>query len=554
MAVMSLVTGGLTIPPAGAINAAASVQRLAAAGAQSLIPVTYGRHRESALVLNILPKAGDANTMLVQCLWGHALEAVETVRLNDEALPTGSTVTTYTGSQTAVDPVLEDAFAAQGITYTDALTGFAYSVVALPTRSFEGQLNISALLRGRKVYDPRLDSTAGGSGSHRLAFPNTWEYSDNPSLCLADWLASTVYGAGEPVDWASVPDAADANDETIGSPAEKRRLIGVTLNKDGVSVAAVGEALRAYSGVWMVPSGAGMRLLPDQDSPAVASYAHDDGSIAALEDLSLKDLGNVPTAVEVLYTDTSQIPWREASAVASVPGAGTTLPWRVSTVRMPGVLRYSQAMREATERLNKLNLGDLSFALEVFDIGIRHDLSDIVEVSHPVGLVDKPMRVVDVELAGPGRWRLMLTEHDPLSYSDEVETVPSIPDTPRNLPPGAATNVTALQGVAGNGRITWSWTPCPDADYEATELRSADSNWGATSPLPIFRGKASECQQLIFEPGDYTVYARHFGRSGNQSAVTASETVTATSAELGIPTVVVEFRDDEGVTYTNVEP
>ena len=48
--------------------------------------------------------------------------------------------------------------------------------------------NIKALWKGRKVYDPRLDSTNGGSGSHRIHDSSTWEWSDNPALQVADYL------------------------------------------------------------------------------------------------------------------------------------------------------------------------------------------------------------------------------------------------------------------------------------------------------------------------------------------------------------------------------
>ncbi len=431
MAIRSPVFGGLTIPGAASLNAVAAPRALVAAGARSLVPVTYGTDRVPALILNVLVAAGQPGTLLVQCLWGHACDAIDELRLNDQALPAGATVVGhYTGSQLAPDSALFGAFAAQGITYTDALETFAYSVVAMPVGKFDGQLAFSARIRGRRVYDRRKDSTAGGAGPHRLASRATWEHSENPALCLADWTADNKFGAGEPVHWASVPAAADACDEFIGSPAEKRRLLGVTLT-GAASVAQVAEAMRAYAGCWLVPSAAGLRLVPDRDAAPVASYSHAAGQIAAMEPLGLRDLGNMPTAVEVVYTDTSQIPWRDASVDAKLPGAGVTLPWRLSSVRLPGVQRASQALREATERLNKLSLSDLSTTVEVFDGGVAHDVADIITLTHPLGVSAKPMRVTAVEMPGPGRWRLSVAEHDPAAYSDLVQTAPTYADTNR---------------------------------------------------------------------------------------------------------------------------
>jgi hypothetical protein len=54
--------------------------------------------------------------------------------------------------------------------------------------------------RGKKIYDPRLDSTKGGSGSHRQDTASTWAYSANSSLVLLDYLRNTRYGKGLPND------------------------------------------------------------------------------------------------------------------------------------------------------------------------------------------------------------------------------------------------------------------------------------------------------------------------------------------------------------------
>lgn len=69
---------------------------------------------------------------------------------------------------------------------------------AFPT----GEIKPLVVIRGLKVYDPRLDSTyPGGSGSCRLATPSTWVYSDNPILWALKWalgLWEGPTGAGAP--------------------------------------------------------------------------------------------------------------------------------------------------------------------------------------------------------------------------------------------------------------------------------------------------------------------------------------------------------------------
>lgn len=50
-----------------------------------------------------------------------------------------------------------------------------------------GVQDVKFKVRGRKVYDPRKDDTAGGSGDHRDSDETTWEWSDNPALINLHW-------------------------------------------------------------------------------------------------------------------------------------------------------------------------------------------------------------------------------------------------------------------------------------------------------------------------------------------------------------------------------
>jgi hypothetical protein len=435
-----------------------------------------------ALILNVLRSATDSSVLLVQCLWAHAGAGVYSVLLNDQALPAGSTTTHYTGAQVTPDAALVAAFAAQGLTYTAPLTGFMYSVVGIPLSSVAGQLGFSASIWGRKLYDPRKDSTAGGSGAHRLATPSTWEWSDNPSLAYADWLASTVYGAGEPVLWSSVPAAADANDAMIGSPAEKHRIIGLTISQ-ATRVADLSEALRAYAGVWAIPTAQGVRLVPDAPVATAAAYDHAAGQIGSIEPLQLRDTGSTPTVVEVVFTDASQVPTRDESATATLAGAGSTLPWRLSTVRLPGIQRYSQALREATERLNKLNLGDLSTTVDIHDTGLAHEQADVVELTHPIGLVGKKFRITDAPMMTQhGRWRLQLAEYDPAVYSTLVALAPTYTNAGLQIgpnKPAAAAGGNLLVNPCFMDKSTVGWAVTANAGLTGANISTADFWAGA---------------------------------------------------------------------------
>lgn len=86
----------------------------------------------------------------------------------------------------------------------------------------------SVLLDGRRLYDSRKDSTNGGAGTHRYTDDTTWEWSDNPALCIADYLF--VYMDADPaqdIDWPSVAAAADDCDVSVsipGTPTTEKRF------------------------------------------------------------------------------------------------------------------------------------------------------------------------------------------------------------------------------------------------------------------------------------------------------------------------------------------
>ncbi|MEE8599317.1 MAG: hypothetical protein V3S69_07425, partial [Dehalococcoidales bacterium] len=129
--------------------------------------------------------------------------------------------------------------------------------------------NLRALLRGYKIYDPRLDSTNGGSGLHRLADDTTWEWSHNPALCLCHFILDDKFGMKEEddrIDWPLVITAADICEELVAIPTaatQERYTCNVTFLATQSRKAVRDELLGAmlgrivYSqGVWKMWAGA----------------------------------------------------------------------------------------------------------------------------------------------------------------------------------------------------------------------------------------------------------------------------------------------------------
>lgn len=94
----------------------------------------------------------------------------------------------------------------------------------------------SVIVRGARVYDPRKDSTNGGSGSHRILnggywslYNPTWEFSENPALIAAhyvNWLISQRLTAIQSINWASIASAATDCDYAVA--AKKANYASIT--------------------------------------------------------------------------------------------------------------------------------------------------------------------------------------------------------------------------------------------------------------------------------------------------------------------------------------
>ena len=126
-------------------------------------------------------------------------------------------------SQTA-DPMLR---ASVGAKWTTAhkLNGIAYIAAnfEFDTQAmFKGIPQLTVVVKGKKVYDPRKDgSISGGTGSHRLGTPSTYEWSDNPALCLLDYITNDEYGKGlgsSVIDLQSFQTSANTADTLIDTP------------------------------------------------------------------------------------------------------------------------------------------------------------------------------------------------------------------------------------------------------------------------------------------------------------------------------------------------
>lgn len=196
-----------------------------------------------------------------------------------------------------------NSFAVNGGTYwtkTASFTGCAYWAIDYKIDDKAWPQGIPSkttiIVEGCPVYDPRLDSTAGGSGSHRANDQSTWEYwhngvaiGRNPALCLTTYLlgyrikGKLAWGMGVPASTIALDNIrtyanmCEESVTTTSGTAQRYTCDGIASTADthetiiGAITAAMGSCkLTDVGGLYSLVGGYDDTLGP------IASFTADD--------------------------------------------------------------------------------------------------------------------------------------------------------------------------------------------------------------------------------------------------------------------------------------
>lgn len=188
------------------------------AGSRKII---YGKMRVGGQVV-FISNTGDDNKYLHMAIVfaSHEIQAYDEIWFNDKQIWTltggfqgdwGTYVTIDRKFGTATQAASSNLTSANVLWTSDhKLSGMAYIAFRLEWDADQfpqGVPNISAVIRGKKVYDPRSQVMA---------------YSQNPALCLRDYMLDSKYGLGESssnIDSTALNAAADLCDEQVSIAA-----------------------------------------------------------------------------------------------------------------------------------------------------------------------------------------------------------------------------------------------------------------------------------------------------------------------------------------------
>jgi len=494
--------------------------------------VVYGEALVSGPVFFVGVAGTDNNTLYhAVALTGHESQAISDIHFDNEVItdaqinqsaqvtagefgPTSEAPSEYiclierkTGSNTQVSsslltPTFNDwtsSHRARGISYV--VTQWKLTDSSQEVWDRLKPTNIKALVKGKKdIYDPRLDVAAGNSAGANPSNATYQAWSENPALCVANYLTDTKFGLSVPtnkIDWAAVVTAADACDVTVAVPSsgtEKRFTANGVLFAGDSHRANINKLMSSMNGTLVYSNGiytirAGIYEAPTE------SLDEDDlaGAIGVKTSVERGDRFNT---IRPIFIDPSQnhksVEAPEVQLTSALSRDNNEV--LIRDVQLPFTNTSFMAQRIANKQIQ---LSDqqkvITFPANL--TGLRVDVGDRVQVTvSELNYSNKVFRCAAWSFSDTqdGVVNLTLLEDDSGSYADPAASEYSTISASGVITQGFR-GVPDPQNLTANGglkHIELNWTnPVNPKLFETIAVyASADSSWANAKLIGETRG------------------------------------------------------------------
>ena len=326
------------------------------------------------------------------------------------------------------------------------LRGVAFIGVRLKwdEEAFSGIPDITAVVKGKKVYDPRTATTA---------------WSDNPALCIRDYLTNTRYGKGLPVsaiDDVAIAAAANDCDESVtlydGGGSGKLFTCNLVLDTSKTLFDNLGTLLLGCRGFLPYSQGK-YRLKIDGSRSSEFTFTNDTiiGGIEIQGESKDEKFNRVtvkfPNPDANWQPDTAIWPPADsAEETAYLAEDGGVLLHE--EIDLDTITNYYQA-RDLARVILLRSRNAITCALTTTSEALQLEVTDVVSVTHStLGWVAKPFQVIGMQLNDDGTVALALLEYDSTIYTWEEGTEQTAyPDTslPDPFTVGVVSNITVTE-------------------------------------------------------------------------------------------------------------
>jgi hypothetical protein len=304
-------------------------------------------------------------------------------------------------------------------------------------RYINGLPNVSFVVEGRKVYDPRKDSTSEyynsslGVSTHRENNPVTWQYSQNPALCLLDYMRDPTYGLGEPMSsFTDLRSAIDDCDDVVplnSSSNQARYKCGGVIDSGNKIATNIENILSSMAGKLYYSQGK-YRIKPLTDSSvAESTVITEDMMIGEVKLATRTSRRNQYNIVKGKFNDedanyiATDYPAKTIDTYRTADGADLALD-----VDLPMTTNHDRAQVIAYSLLKKSrNQATINLRLNLS--GYRYDIGDIVKVTYSkFGYVEKTFEIQHLQLIPDPALGIYVditaVEDDPSQYTYDTST------------------------------------------------------------------------------------------------------------------------------------
>jgi hypothetical protein len=334
----------------------------------------------------------------------------------------------------AADALLLAATGESGATF-ERYPGLCYLAAAytFQTDTLPGFPRLLFTIKGRKIYDPRKDSTNGGRGLHRFTDPTTWEWTDNAPLIYTDYRTNPYFGRGTPfsmIDWKAVREAADYCDEPL-SDGRKRFTINTTLGRQADHDSNE-DFLRTHfrASRWFMAGGKFTFYI---DRPAYSVATFDESVNCAVGRRGRHKTTDIPRAVRFNWIDPTR-DYQPANAIEPKDTSINSSDPRIADYNGQGCRNPGMADSQAVYLLKKRQLDEYISPLIVprWEGAARRN-GDVVTLNIPsLGKVGYLARIIQTTSTLSGKYLFDLEPYDPNLFVDSVKTLETRPSS--NLP------------------------------------------------------------------------------------------------------------------------
>jgi hypothetical protein len=332
------------------------------------------------------------------------------------------------------------------------LSGLAYVALRFKWNqdAFNGLPEVRVTVRGKKIYDPRLDTTKGGSGSHRQDDPTTWAYSANSSLVLLDYLRNTRYGKGLPNDafetnYDTFKTSANTCDTQVtpysGATSDINLFeTNAVIDSEKKVLENVRELLVPMRAIFNYTQGKYKIIIEGSGSSQLLLTKDNVVSEVKLQGESKSEkynrvIGTFTNPEKDYQSDTVSFPPFDDSALDPADQHATMLSDDNNTLleRSFDMLQVTSPYQaeEICENILKRSRNNLKAEVTVTSEALNLSIGDIVTATYDTaGFSAKPFRVMSLAINSDSTVTLGLEEHQDNFYTwEEKSEAPTIADT-----------------------------------------------------------------------------------------------------------------------------